>query len=381
MSSHKRYLFRHIEEDLDQKMVWVTGPRQCGKTTLMQNILETFSEFEYFNWDDLEHKAAIRKRDWNDSSKIIGFDEIHKWTDWKSFLKGTYDSQKSKHKFIVTGSARLDVYRKGADSLLGRYHMWRLHPLSLSEARSFGASPESWLKPLLQIGGFPEPFLKGEETFARRWRRERYQKIIQEDVRDFSPVQNIQKLELLVSLLRRRAGSEIVMQNLADDLLAAPKTVKQWFETICSCYIVFPVFPYSKSLSRAVQKPPKAYFFDTGDVIGDEGARFENLVACELLKRYQYLSDRDGYDYQLHYIRDREQREVDFLVTKDDDPHLLIECKLTSDRSTHLRYFSSKLSCESRVKIVREPKTNYTKDGIWVVSATQYFSDLEEPKP
>ncbi|NBW81988.1 DUF4143 domain-containing protein [bacterium] len=260
---------------------------------------------------------------------------------------------------------------------MGRYHLWRLHPMGLDELPR-GMSEREALKRLMTIGGFPEPFLSGDVLEARRWRRERLQKVIRDDVRDLESIRNIATLELFVGALRNRVGGLVVLGNLAADLQVAQKTLKSWLEVLERMYIVFTVYPYSTGIPRALQKPPKVFFYDTGDVDDDNGSRFENLVATHLLKRYQFLEDRDGFEYKLYYLRDKEKREVDFLFTKDNKPHLLVEAKWDSDEiNPSLRYFANKLKPKHVVQVVGLLKRPFASEGVQVLPATQYFASLE----
>ncbi|MBW1909180.1 MAG: DUF4143 domain-containing protein, partial [Deltaproteobacteria bacterium] len=304
------------------------------------------------------------------------FDELHKFPKWKGWIKGIYDVSHDLHSFLITGSARLDIYRRGGDSLLGRYHYWRLHPFTLDEIPE-GFSPKDAFKRLMTLGGFPEPFLEGDERIARRWRRERFDRVLREDVRDLEPVRDIQLLSIFLDLLRHRVGGLVVLSNLARDLEISPKTAKAWLETLERMYLVFSVRPYTKSLPRAVRKPPKVYFFDNGDVLGDEGARFENLVATSLLKRLHYLEDSQGYIYELRYIRDKEGREVDFAIVKEGELEELIEVKYSDDSIARaLSYYADRLNPKKAVQIVAEIKRPYDKGKIRVTDPISYFSNF-----
>lgn len=346
-----RYLSDYIAQDLNKKMVFIAGPRQSGKTTLAQHLLKKAKSGLYFNWDDIDHQKLLLKRDWSDHQALLVFDEIHKYKKWKNWLKGTYDTQKNLHQFLVTGSARLDMFRKGGDSLMGRYHMWRLHPFTLSEHDSKISDKEAY-KRLMEIGGFPEPFLDNDSREAKRWRRERLEKVLKEDVREIEDIRNIQTMQLLVELLRTRVGSPVVVSNLAKDLQVSPVTVKKWIEILESMYVIFQVKPYTHKLQRALQKPPKIYFYDNADVEGDEGARFENLVATHLLKALQFSQDYNGDQFELSYIRDKEKHEVDFVILKNRKPIELIEAKLSDKNvSSSLVYFAEKLNVKKATQI------------------------------
>jgi hypothetical protein len=369
-----RYIMPHILEDLGKKMVFVGGPRQVGKTTLAKVTLgKHFPEGRYLNWDLDEDRQDILRKRWSKKDTLLVFDELHKYPKWKRWIKGVYDTSREDHSFLVTGSARLDVYRRGGDSLMGRYHYWRLHPFTLDEI-PVSLSREEAFHRLMTVGGFPEPFLEGDEREARRWRRERFDRVLREDIRDLEPVRNIRLLGLFLDGLRHRVGGLLVLSNLASDIEISPNTAKSWIEILERMYLVFVVRPFTKSLPRAVLKPPKVYFFDNGDVIGDDGARFENLVAASLLKRLHFLEDRDGYKCELRYIRDKEGREVDFAIVKEGVLEALVEAKLTEDEiSPSLQYFTKRLRPKKATQIVAKLRRPYDRDGITVTDPSTYF--------
>jgi predicted AAA+ superfamily ATPase len=369
-----RYITPFILRDLKKKMVFVGGPRQVGKTTLAKAILkENYPQGRYLNWDYDEDRQDILRKKWSHASSLLVFDELHKFPRWKSWIKGVYDVEHERHSFLVTGSARLDVYRRGGDSLMGRYHYWRLHPFTLGEIPE-GLSSEDAFNRLMTVGGFPEPFLDNNEREARRWRRERFDRVLREDIRDLESIRNIQLLSMFLDLLRRRVGGLIKVSNLAGDLQISPKTAKSWLGTLERMYLVFCVWPFTRSLPRAIQKPPKAYFFDNGDVLGDEGARFENLVASTLIKRLHFLEDRDGYRYELRYIRDKEGREVDFAILRENTLEELIEVKYGDEAiSQSLSYYAERLKPKRAVQIVGGLKRPYDKGQIKVIDPISYF--------
>ncbi len=372
-----RYISKNVIKDLQKKMVFIGGPRQVGKTTLAKNLLKqnTFTG-RYFNWDLDEDRRDILSKKWRSDSGLIIFDELHKYPHWKNWIKGIYDTAEHPIRFLVTGSARLDVYRRGGDSLLGRYHYWRLHPFGFDEY-PLKMTDDEVFKRLMTVGGFPEPFLDGDEREARRWRRERFDRVLMEDIRDLESIRNISLLSLLIDQLRTRVGGLVVMSNIAGEIQVSPKTVAKWLDALERMYLVFAVRPYSKNLPRAVLKPPKVFFFDNGDVIGDEGAVFENLVATHLLKKIHFLEDRDGFRYELRYIRDKEGREVDFVILKEGRIEELIEVKFSDDSvSRHLRYYAEKLKPSKVTQIVAKLKNSYSSNGIDVVKPVEYFKSF-----
>lgn len=348
-----------------------------GKTTMAKEILHTSAPTgSYFNWDYDEDRQDILQKKWTSDSTLIIFDELHKYPGWKNWIKGLYDVKHTQHSFLVTGSARLDIYRRGGDSLLGRYHYWRLHPFTLDEFPD-GIDKQDAFNRLMTVGGFPEPFLDADQREARRWRRERFDRVLREDVRDLENIMNITSLSLLLDLLRSRVGGMVVMSNLARDIQVTSKTIKNWVDILQRMYLIFVVKPYTHNLPRAILKPPKIYFYDNGDVLGDEGAIFENLVASSLLKRIQFLEDRDGYQYELRYIRDKEGREVDFVITKDNTIEELIEVKYKDDSlSKHLQYYANRLKPKKATQIVVKINRSYDKHNIRVTDPLSYFSNF-----
>lgn len=370
-----RYLANHIRSDLKKKMVFVGGPRQVGKTTLARSILNGFQRGgRYFNWDFDEDRRDLLKKRWHDKDNLLVFDELHKYPRWKGWLKGIYDVSGENHAFLVTGSARLDVHRRGGDSLMGRYHYWRLHPFTLDEIPA-GIRPGDAFRRLMDVGGFPEPFLDGDEREARRWRRERFDRVLREDIRDLEPIRNIQLLSLFLDSLRHRVGGMITLSNLAGEIEVSPKTAKAWLELLERMYLVFAIRPYTRSLPRAILKPPKVYFFDNADVIGNEGVRFENLVASHLLKRRHYMEDYTGHRCELRYIRDKEGREVDFVLLQDGSIQELIEVKFTDENvSRSLRYYAERLKPKKVTQIVAKLKRPYSIGNISIEDPLSYFN-------
>lgn len=372
-----RYIDPYIYEDLQKKMVFIGGPRQVGKTTLAKAVLERhFPEGRYLNWDLDEDRQDILRKKWARENTLLVFDELHKYPKWKRWIKGVFDTSREDHALLITGSARLDVYRRGGDSLMGRYHYWRLHPFTLDEIPE-GISREEAFERLMTVGGFPEPFLEGEDRAARRWRRERFDRVLREDVRDLEPVRNIQLLGLFLDVLRHRVGGLVVLSNMAAEVEISPKTAKSWLEILERMYLVFSVRPYARSLPRAVTKPPKVYFFDNADVIGNDGMRFENLVASALLKRMHFIEDRDGYRCDLRYIRDKEGREVDFALFKEDVLEELIEVKYADEEiSTSLLYYKDRLKPKKATQLLAKVNRPFEKNGITVTDAVSYFNNF-----
>lgn len=372
----KRYCEPYIYQDLMKKMVFLGGPRQVGKTTLSKALCYgAFAKNQYFNWDKDEDRRAILKKQWLTEDNLVIFDELHKYLRWKGWIKGVYDTKPSHQQYLVTGSARLDTYKRGGDSLMGRYHYWRLHPLTLDELPK-EITPEEGYRRLLSLGGFPEPFLTNDPREARRWRRERFDRILKEDIRDLEPIRNIQLLSIFIDGLRERVGGLITLSNLASDLQISSKTAKSWLSLIERMYIAFPVLPYTQNIPRSIQKPPKVYFYDNGDVIEQDGARLENLVATTLLKHLHFIEDYYGYRTNLYYLRDKDGREVDFLTEINGKLYQLIEVKNSDTTiSSSLKYYSEKLKPMHTIQIVGNLVRPFNQGHILVTNPITYFKN------
>ncbi|MCC6220820.1 MAG: ATP-binding protein [Deltaproteobacteria bacterium] len=329
-------------------MVFLGGPRQVGKTTLALSLLgpdANESHPAYLNWDATEDRSKILKGQLPSKGNLLVLDEIHKYKPWRNFVKGLYDKHKSTLRILVTGSARLDYYRKGGDSLQGRYHYLRLHPLSLMEIG--GAASLKDLSLLLKFGGFPEPFYKGEETFLRRWQLERTERVVREDLRDLENVKELSLIELLAERLPACVGSPISVQSLREDLNVAHESVERWIKVLERLYFCFRIPPYGPPRIRAVKKEQKLYMWDWS-LVEEEGARFENLVASQLLKYCHFRQDTEGHKMELRYIRDRNGREVDFVVLKKGKALFAVECKINSKTaSPHCAYFRQRTDIPS----------------------------------
>lgn len=338
----ERIYVASILKDLEKKMVFIGGPRQVGKTTLAISLIKNYKDGSpaYLNWDNELSRKTILRSDWPKDEPLIVFDEIHKRKNWQSLVKGIWDTWKNTQKFIITGSARLDIFRKGGDSMLGRYHYYRIHPYTLPE---LGINSEN-LKTLMLYGGFPEPLIERNETELRRWHLQRISKIVRIDLRDLENVSDLDKVELLAESLQSKVGSLFSYKSLAEDLETSDKTIKRWVKILDSLYYCYLIAPYGSAKIKALKKTQKLYLWDWSQ-IENESARFENMVASHLLKLCDYWQDVLGYRTELRYIRDETGKECDFIVLKDRKPVFAVECKLNStDISPSLLYFKSKLN-------------------------------------
>ena len=371
MADRPRYLAPQLRRDLARKMVFLAGPRQVGKTTLALALPD--ARHGYLNWDVAEHRERILRRELP-PSKLWVFDEIHKYRSWRNYLKGLYDARPKGVRILVTGSARLDVYRFGGDSLQGRYHLLRLHPLSAAELRLTTGDD---LGDLLALGGFPEPYFGGSQVEARRWSREYRTLLIREEVADLERIQDLGTLELLMLRLPELVGSPLSINALREDLQVSHKTAAAWLQVLERLYAIFRLPPFGAPAIRAVKKEQKHYHLDWSVVPADP-ARFENLVACHLLKWVHHRQDTQGRDIELRYFRDTDGREVDFVVLEQRRPVLCVECKWSdaaADKS--LRYFKLRFpDCDAWQISATGTRDYVNADGIRVAPALALLKTL-----
>ncbi len=363
-------------------MVFVAGPRQVGKTTLARSL--PGAEAGYLNWDIAEDRERILRRELPPAGFWV-FDEIHKYRDWRNYLKGLYDARAAtgtaRHtgadagrRILVVGSARLDAYRFGGDSLQGRFHLLRLHPLSAAE---LGLETAGELGDLLRLGGFPEPYMSGSEVESRRWSREHRTLLIREEVTSLERIQDLGRLELLMLRLPGLVGSPLSINAVREDLQVSHKAVAGWLEAFERLYAVFRLSPFGAPTIRAVKKQQKHYHVDWS-VVPEDPPRFENLVASHLLKWVHHQQDTQGLDLELRYFRDTDGREVDFVVTDRRQPLLCVECKWADGRlDKSLRYFKVRFpDCEAWQVSATGTRDYVTPEGIRVAPALELLGRL-----
>ncbi|MBI4972442.1 MAG: ATP-binding protein [Candidatus Omnitrophica bacterium] len=389
----KRYLVPHILRDLSEKMVFIGGARQVGKTSLARYIAENyFKSHDYLNWDARDDRRNILQSKFKGDAGIVLFDEIHKYKDWKNYLKGQFDKHKGDFKILVTGSARLDVYRRGGDSLMGRYYYYHLHPFSLAEFlergneivpfkeivfQESGRETKEALEIALKFGGFPEPILKQSEREMRRWHNQRVERLVREDIRDMENIRELSLLQVLVDILPNKVGSLLSLNSLREDLSVAHKTVSKWMDVLERFYYHFRIYPFHHKKIRSLKKEPKLYLWDWSDVPDGGGSRLENIVASHLLKACHFLNDVEGYKTDLHFLRDIEGREVDFLVTENGKPWFAVEVKTTSKEiSNNLLYFGSRLEIPFLYQVVYGEDVDLRKDKVRIVSMDRFLGSL-----
>ena len=407
---NKRTIYKDIWDKLlpDKSLILLAGPRQSGKTTFARDIAaKDFQDIVYFNWDIAADKRRLvadpvffskTPRSSISSKPLVVLDEIHKYRDWKNYLKGVYDQFEKEYKFLVTGSGRLEYSRKAGDSLAGRYLKFHIFPFTLSELESPKRDLADFLKNplkdfedvisgntadnfsnLWELSGFPEPFIKGKKSFWSAWSQTYGQQIVRDDLTTFADIRNLDLIETLFALIPSRVGSPFSINNLALDLQVAFDTVKNWLLLFDSFYLTFRISPWTEKISRSILKEKKVYLFNY-PVIEDEAARFENLVAFELLRAVEMWKDHGWGDFALNYLRDKDKQEVDFLITKNNKPLLMLETKLSNDKpSASIIKFQDILNIPA-VQLVKKDNTKKIyknkNNNILVVTAHGWLSAL-----
>lgn len=374
----KRSLSTFIQADLARKMVFLSGPRQAGKTTLARELATAWPGAQLLNWDVAADRRVILAQSWSPAARLVVFDELHKMKDWKAWLKGVYDGRAAGQAFLVTGSARLETFRQSGESLAGRYFAWRLHPVTVAEwVAVSGAAPAEALDRLLERGGFPEPFLATEAADAARWRRLYLEGLIRDDILEFSRIGELNAMRVFIDMLRQRVGSPLSLASLARDLQVSPTTLGKYLDILEALHIVFVVRPFHRNIARALLKEPKVYFFDTGLVEDNEGARFENACAAMLLRHAHFLQDREGRDIRLHYVRDKEGREIDFALCEGDEPLGFAECKLTDPHvPPYLAAIAGRFPSAGATVLVRHLRQPEQRGRVTVERAADWLARL-----
>ena len=350
-----------------RQMIFLCGPRQVGKTTLSKACADDKNAVLYLNWDSLQDRdiilsgvEALKTRLKQNADKlgkekpIIIFDEIHKHNNWKNMLKGYFDHMEHDYRFIVTGSARLNVYRRGGDSMMGRYFPYRIHPFSVAECLQRKGYEKEIHAPqkinatlwqnLYQFGGFPEPFNRATPAFYNRWQKLKQEQLFREDLRDLTRINDFAQLELLSYLLKHQVGGTITYSSLAKKVQVSEPTIKSWLEVLNNVYYCFSIRPWSRNVTKSLVKKPKVYLWDWA-MVEDKGARVENFIACHLYKAVHFWTDIGLGHYELYYLRDIYKREVDFLVVKNGEPWIMVEAKSSENAglSSSLVHFCQQL--------------------------------------
>ncbi|MCG2724920.1 MAG: AAA family ATPase [Elusimicrobia bacterium] len=403
----KRYLSDIAFSDkFGRQMRFITGPRQAGKTTIAKQCLTNNNSKLYYNWDNKTVRLKFRNGSDFIAEDILKtekrgnywacFDEIHKIPHWKNILKDFFDTHEKTVKFIITGSARLDMFRNAGDSLSGRYFLFKLNPLILSEIIN---SPFSNILPepnsldyiekniagkkaftkemsdLLKYSGFPEPLLKANEVFHKKWVETYLEMTVDHDIRDLSRIHQLESVKQLLSIMPSKIGSPLSINSIREDLEVNFLTAKNYIEYLCKTCVLFKVPPYSSKKNRLIKKEQKVYFYDW-TLAGNIGARFENYVAMELKTRIDIWNDSQKDNYKLYFVRSRDGLETDFLIAKNNAPWLLCEAKVSSEgiSSQHRRHSAILGDIPFAQIVLKNDVLRVEKKFFFTVSAARFFS-------
>lgn len=401
--SYTFLLQKHL--DAYRQMAVLTGARQSGKTTLALQLLQhansNDSTQRYLNWDNVDHRRIILAgtraiadyaglEQLYASPPLLVFDELHKYAHWKDFLKGFFDSYESKVRILITGSASLGTFNTSGDSLMGRYFGYELHPLSVAELlspeptetliRNPHKIPDDAWEQLYTFGGFPEPFLMASDVFALKWRSTRRERLLYEDLRDLSRIQELKRLEVMTLLIEREAGCVVRYSSLAQQVQVSVDSIRRWLDALEAMYFCFRVRPWFNNVRKSLRKDPKVYLNDWSG-IADEGARFENMLACHLAKAVSWWNDAGLGLFSLHYLRTTDGKEVDFLIVKDGQPWLMAEAKSAArPLSKHLHWFHNETAAAHVFQVVKNLKyverDCFAQSGPIQVPARTFLSQL-----
>jgi uncharacterized protein len=379
-------------------MLFLMGARQVGKTTVAKLIAESYKKVAYFNWDiDTHRRQIISGQEFIENilktnsieKPIVIFDEIHKYPNWKNYMKGFYDLYKDSYHIIVTGSAHLNVFQKGGDSLMGRYIPYTIHPFSIGELntnpiqslyRERQKIPDEEFEALYHFGGFPAPFLNREEEGYLQWKRARMSQLFREDIRDTTRIQEVSKLELCAIFLEHQSGNILNRSTIANQIRVTVPTIGKWIETLKQFYYLFTIQPWTTNIPHSLIKEPKIYVSDWS-LVSDPGARFETFVACHLKKSVDFWCESGKGEFELFFLRDKRQQEVDFLITKDQIPWILVEVK-TSEQSVtkSLHYYKEITKAPYAFQVTKDMDyidyDCFSKEGTFIVPAKTFLSQL-----
>jgi uncharacterized protein len=317
-----------------RQTVFVSGPRQVGKTTPCRALASVA-----LDWRDLRDRrvilsgpAAVVEQlglvNLRDRDAVVLFDNLRAYNKWPAFLRGIRARCGPRLRILVTG---LDSAR--ATNTTANFSHLRLHPWSVGEWLRAGlvsstvAPPaaicdEDW-NVLVEHGGFPEPFLKRDSRFTRRWQSQRAEELLSVELRTLTAVHDPQVFEALALLLAEQSAAHVFYSHLSREVSVTVDTVRRWVDLLTRAQYGFLVRPWFRGVPKALRKEPK-WFLRDWSAIGSSSARRLTFIACHLLKAVEGWTDLGFGRFELCYVRDKSKREADFLVVRDGKPWFLV---------------------------------------------------------
>ncbi len=306
-------------------VLFLTGPRQSGKTTLLNNI---FSDLPYFSLEepDIRNFALTDPRSFlSNLPKGAILDEAQRVPELFSYIQSIVDNN-SNIQFVLSGSQNFLLHDQITQSLAGRASVQKLLPLSLSELKSADINFDTFESFLYQ-GGYPR--LYDRKIDPPDFFPSYIETYLQRDVRTLKNVGDLDRFIQFMGLCAGRNGQILNVQTLANDAGISPNTAKSWISILQSSYIVFMLSPYHNNFNKRITKSPKLYFYDTGlvasllglrrkeDIVNyhAKGALFENFVVVELLKKFW----NKGLPMDAWFWQDSSGKEIDLLVQSGND--------------------------------------------------------------
>lgn len=304
-------------------VITITGPRQSGKTTLVQSI---FKDHSYHTLENPETRSLIQ----NDprgfflshKNKKLILDEIQYVPELLSHIQVITDKENIKGQFILTGSQSLILSEKISQTLAGRTAILKLLPFSLKELNHINKFKHRDFEDWIFAGFYPRIYDQDidPESFYPFY----FETYVQRDVRQIQNIRNLTQFSNFVRLCAGRIGQLIDFSSLANDTGVSVNTIKGWLSILEASFVIFLLHPYYRNFNKRIIKSPKLYFTDTGmaafllnikdpDQIKShylKGGLFENLIIIELLKqRYNQAQSSN-----LWFFRDNNQNEVDCIL-------------------------------------------------------------------
>lgn len=316
-----RNVAKTIREQAEKyPIVAVTGPRQSGKTTLLQHL---FPDYTYISMENPDNRAQAQA-DPNGFLKIYSekviLDEVQNVPHLFSYLQTKTDQDRIKGQYILSGSQHFPLMERITQSLAGRVALIRLLPFDFGEVKSAGLMSHEPSQAIFK-GFFPAIY--DWDIHPVRYFPNYVETYVERDVRSLINVKDLMLFRNFLKLCAGRIGQVLNLNSLANDCGITSPTAKAWLSILETSFITFLLPPYYRNFNKRLIKSPKLYFYDTGlacyllgmkeaeqvESYFQKGSLFENLVIAELLKQYYHRGDLP----QFYFWRDNVGNELDML--------------------------------------------------------------------